>query len=479
MLGVLSIVAATFCLPAQPKHSFSDAHLKKILSQARVEAGKIKDESARLDFLVDLAASEAEVGNIEFALSEAERLEPLEKEVKHYSNCDSIYQVVSFAQIRAGDIDGAIRTVQRMENKISPVYALVGELAKNGYIDRALDLIATELGQPYFPRDKPQMLQELAVVTAQTGNSLRAHELFDRAEASAADLLQTAGARPGVFDLSLNIATSRRLCGDQESANRMFLESRQVALAVKDSSLQQQFLEELAAAAAKGGGFDLARQVFHQISNPGRKSQAGEEIVRAYLDNENYDTDAAVEVTSEILDFEERVMALTNVASMQARKGDKAAAQKTIALCLGLLKSVTYEWKTWRLTGLGSVEYELGDREQAAQLLEQAIASADRLPNVPDNLRSMSLTEISRIQGEFGNEAAALRTARMTNNTSDFAELARTEAEKGNANSALKWIANLKDPVQKGSSLLAVISGILDAREDLREHKSNANPHCK
>ncbi len=476
--AVLGSVAVILCFPTQSQNQFTDADIERILSEARIQANRIKDESNRLFVLASLAATEARLGNIQFALSEAGRLEQLTKVHEQFGLCDGIYLQVSRAQMRAGDIEGAIRTAQRMRDKVSTLYYVAEELAKERMIDRAVTLIS-QMEKPLFPRDKPKIFLELAVITAKNGDSGRANELFGRAESLSADLLRQAGAKPGVVDLSLDIAVSRQLCGDREAAKRMFLESRQVILGVKDESLQQLFLFELAAAAAKAGYFDLARQVFDQINDPGRKSQAGGSIVYAYLETGVYDTDSSLAIVSTFSDVEDRLEALIDIASMQVRKGDKVAARKTIEACQDLLKNASDYQKAWRTISLARLAYEMGDQGQGAQLSALAISLSDHLMTTPDHVRSEALHAIMTLQEEFGGDAGALQTARIDQETSFLEDLAEIEAHHGKTDLALRWVRKLKDPEQRARSLLGVVSGVLETQEDSREPKSVANPLCK
>jgi hypothetical protein len=379
--------------------------------------------------------------------------------------------------MRAGDIEGGIRTAQRIHDKLSTVYYLAEELAKERMVDRAVTLVG-QMKQSLFARDEPKIFLEMAVITAKNGDSGRANELFDRAESLSADLLRQAGAKPGVVDLPLDIAVSRQLCGDREAAKRMFLESRQVILGVKDESFQQGFLFKFTAAAAKAGYFDLAWQVFPQITDQMMKSGAGVDMVHAYLESGVYDFDAALDVASKISNPEENMMALIDIASMQARQGNGDAARKMIGQCQDTLRTVTDDWKIWRTIDLASLEYELGDREKGAQLLDEAAAHSGEFTIHSERQRSMALNAIIRTRAEFGDEAGALRAARIEPSASIFEDLAEIEARHGKTDLALRWVRKLKDPEQRARSLLGVVTGVLETQEDSREPKSAANPRC-
>jgi tetratricopeptide (TPR) repeat protein len=475
--AVFVAVAALLCLSARPENQLTNADLERIVSEARTQVNKIKYEPNHLILLENLASTEARLGNIQFALSEAERLEPIEKAPPNFGNCDWIYQSVSRAQMRAGDTEGAIQTAQRMQDKVSALYYLAEELANERMVDRAVTLVG-QMGKPLFPRDKPKIFLELAVITAKNGDGGRANELFDRAESLVADLQRQRGARPGFVDLSLDIAASRQLCGDRLAAVRMFRESRELILGIKDESLRDQFLAEFVRAAAKAGGLDLAREVSLKIEDPINKLEFGAVIIRGYLDNGVYDIEAAQAILSTIPRIEERAMALSDIASMQVRKGDKDSARKTIERCRELLKNVDDDWRIWTRISLARVEYELGDRDQGARLFDEAAALSNEFTIHRDRQRSMVLSEIVRIRAEFGDEVGALRTAWIEPDASFFEDIAETEAHRGNADLALRWVRKLKDPEVRARSLLGVVSGILDTQEDSREPKSVANPRC-
>jgi tetratricopeptide (TPR) repeat protein len=475
---LICMTSALLCVSAQPQKQLNDAELKRIVSEARIQTNLVKDDTSRLILLEYLAATEAAFGDIQGSLAEAERLAPLVKEPPMFGNCDDLYLSISGAQLRAGDLEGAMRTAQRANDKKSLAYSLAENFAKNGMTELAAE-VAEQQKQSPFPRDRTKIFLEIAVITAKLGDAKRAAELFDRAEAASADLLRVDGARPGVVDLALDVAVSRRLCGNPEAASRMFKESRQVILGVQDESRRQQFMFEFTSAAAKAGEFDLAREVFQEITDPMRKSQAGQGIVHGYLDNGINDSKTAFAIAAQIEDEQEHVSALTDIAMMQARSGDTAGSWKTIGMCEDLLTNITADWKMYSTIGLAAVAYELGDRKVGDGLCDKAISLSERLTIHPERNRTMALESIAEMREERGDFVGALRMAMLDSDARMLRELAETEAYKGNADSALKWIAKLKDPYHKASSLLAVVSGELGREQNTREPRNSAIPRCK
>jgi hypothetical protein len=223
----------------------------------------------------------------------------------------------------------------------------------------------------------------------------------------------------------------------------------------------------------------LAREVFQEITDPMRKSQAGQGIVHGYLDNGINDSKTAFAIAAQIEDEQEHVSALADIAMMQARSGDTAGSWKTIGMCEDLLTNITADWKMYSTIGLAAVAYELGDRKVGDGLCDKAISLSERLTIHPERNRTMALESIAEMREERGDFVGALRMAMLDSDARMLRELAETEAYKGNADSALKWIAKLKDPYHKASSLLAVVSGELGREQNTREPRNSAIPRCK
>jgi len=209
-----------------------------------------------------------------------------------------------------------------------------------------------------------------------------------------------------------------------------------------------------------------------------RSAQAGAAIVRAHLDNGLEDTDAAFAAASNIPLSEERISALALVASAQARKGQKEKAQSTIKACQNLIQDTSADYKPWGKLSLAAAEYELGHRAQAAQLCDQAIGLTGGFTIHPERERALLFLIAARLRASFGDETGALATVKRSGQTSLFDDVAQAEAEAGLKDSALKWIARLKDPEQKASALLGVVRGELD-RQQQAQLRENLYPRCK
>ncbi len=478
-IGLIGIAMFLLRPGVYSQDSGDPGFLKRILSEARTEAEKVKDEVSRDVLLENLAAAEAQVGDIPLAQSEAERLEQIVKAPPQYGDCDYLYEQIIRAQVWTGDSEAAYRTTQRITgSKDEAFYTMAVEMAKQGKLSEAISVI-NQTDRPDNVRRRAQVFRELAVAAAIKGDAAQAAMLFDRAESLSAQLRQEAGIQAATIELPLDLAASRRACGDVPAAARMFSEYRLVIGGIGDDSKRQQYMYVLAAAAAHGGDFDLAKQVLLQITDPMRKAQVGTALVLEYLADGIEDTDAAFSVASNIPSLEARVSSLASVASAQARKGDKNAARRTIDICQKLLKDASADFKPWGTLSIASAEYELADKTRAAELCDEAIILARRFTIHPERERLILLSNIARLRASFGDEDGALATARQAEGDSLIEDVAEVESEKGHAASALQWSEKLSNPKQKASALLGIVRGLLDKRQKLQEPRNASNPRCK
>jgi tetratricopeptide (TPR) repeat protein len=478
-IGLIVIVLSLLRSGIYSQGSGDPAFLTRILSEARTETEKVKDEVSRVVLLQNIAATEARVGNVSLAQSEAERLEPVVKTPPLYGDCNFIYEQIIRAQVRTGDSEAAYRTAQRITgSKDEAFYAIAQEMAKQGKFSGALSAI-NQTNRSGNVLRKAQVFRELAIIAVNTGGAAQAARLFDLAESLSAQLREEAGIQTATMQLPLDVAASRRECGDVPAATRMFSEYRLVIGGIGDDSKRQQYMYDLAAAAARGGDFDLAKQVFSQITDPMRKAQAGDAIVREYLADGVGDTGAALSVATVIPTLEARVNSLALVASAQARNGDKNAARQTIDICQKLLKETSDDFKPWGTLAIASAEYDLGDMTRAAELCDKAIVLAKRFTIHPERERLTLLSEIARLRASFGDEDGALATAMQAEGGSLIEDVAEVESEKGHAASALEWTEKLNNPEQKASALLAIVRGLLDKQEKSQEPRNASNPRCR
>jgi hypothetical protein len=473
--------AASLYIHTDARNPADTAVLRQVLSEARTQAEQVKDETSRLVLLENLAAAEARAGNIKLAQSEAERLEPIVKAPPNYGDCNYIYEQILRAQARAGDYDAALRTIQRISgiggSKDEGYYALAEELANQGKLDQVIGLIE-QTSRPDNVISRARVFLELAVASTKSGDTEHAAVLFDRAESLSAQLLHEAGVQSASVGVFLDVAARRRTCGSPGTARRMFSEAQQVIGRVTDDSKRQQYLCMLASAAARGGDFDLAKEIQVHITDPLQEAQAGVAIVDAYLAEPIPDTESGRTVALNIRMLEMRISSLNSVAAAQARKGERDAARKTLNASKRLLELVADDWKPWGTLGLASAEYELGDRTQAGHLCDETIELTSRFNIHPERQRALALNEVAGLRASFGDEAGALDTARHAERDSLFEDIAEVEAEKGQASSALKWTEKLKDPEQKAGALLGIARGLLDKQQSSLEHKNASYPNC-
>jgi len=238
-VGLAGILATLIVGSANAEDPADATFLRKVLSQARIQALGVRDKTYSITLLENLAAAEARVGNLRLAESEADRLEPVVKAPPHYGNCNHIFEEILRAQARLGDNNTAYRTIQRIAgNKDEAYYALAQELAKKGEFDQARAAVE-QTSRPDNVRRRAEVFLELATFSTRSGDLGRAASLFDQSESLSAKLLREAGVQAGTIELTLEVAARRRACGSAEAAARMFSESRLLIGGIADDSRRQ------------------------------------------------------------------------------------------------------------------------------------------------------------------------------------------------------------------------------------------------
>jgi tetratricopeptide (TPR) repeat protein len=234
-----------------------------------------------------------------------------------------------------------------------------------------------------------------------------------------------------------------------------------------------------AEAAAQAGDFDLSLRELHGTTDPMRRAQAVQGIVQGYLSDGVEDTTAALALASTISSVDDRVGMLASIASAQARRGDIAAAKRTVEECLKSLDQTSDSLRFWDTISLASTKYELGDRARAAELFDAAVKFAGRYKNHFESYEFYSLAVLVAERASLGDEQGALSTARGANDNALFGDIAEAEAEKGQADAALKWVEKLQDPFAKGNALMSLVRGILEKQDSDEEPKNAEYPRCK
>jgi tetratricopeptide (TPR) repeat protein len=203
------------------------------------------------------------------------------------------------------------------------------------------------------------------------------------------------------------------------------------------------------------------------------------------------DFKGALETAAAIEDEVTKADALREIAKLQAKAGDQAAARSTCVQALGVMSKIeAHSLKVEALVEIAKAQAEIGDRPASAKTLEQALQAASATYNFgPEahntaNARSESpqhrqrrdaLTEIAVVQARAGDIKSALKTAgTIKGNSSDFQgsalqKIAEAQAEAGDVRGALEWANTQTSPAAKSRALLGVAEGIL-----LRKEQKNA-----
>jgi tetratricopeptide (TPR) repeat protein len=317
---------------------------------------KSKSKSNQHQYLPDLAAAQAEIGDLEGALQAVESLGTW----KPFG-----LQAIAIAQARAGDTTGALKTaqgIQQQEPRARALLAVAGALAKAG--DRAAA--------------RPVLEEVLRIVDA-----------LQKENAARPGLALESGHVAQVGELQAGIALIQLRLGDARTARR-------TAFAIQSGHERARALLEIGVAEAAAGKRAEAREVLSLAAAVAESIRPSESPGLAWADESAKaailrshesakaatlrviaeqqakvgDVSEALRTVESIGTDQERETALGLIVPSQAAAGDVKGALRTLA------KIKEGWWKTSALEGLVQAQVQAGDERGALAVVAEQTSPA-------------------------------------------------------------------------------------------------------
>jgi tetratricopeptide (TPR) repeat protein len=169
-----------------------------------------------------------------------------------------------------------------------------------------------------------------------------------------------------------------------------------------------------------------------------------------------------------------KIPAILEIATAQAKQGDRAASQATFNKALEAVRAEVREsLKNETLARIALAQASAGDVKEAAQT---AAALDD------DRDKTLVLREIAVAHAELGDHAASRATFQQavrlasTRWPSALKEISAAQAKAGDVKSARETLSILSTPLQKSYALLGIAEGMLAKAEQQQGRKAVPSP---
>jgi tetratricopeptide (TPR) repeat protein len=460
------------------------SELQAVLLEFRDAAAALDEGPDKMHILRQIAAAQAEAGDVPEAAKTVTAITDARQEVKAWSD-------IWFARAMAGDDLGeslALQNTLRERNSLtaqdwSEVYEIVlqgmRKLIREGKISaarRAANAV------PELPDQFTPQMQFLYLLARQ---QLK-REDYSAARTTLRQLLNPAATIQNKYAhawLLMKIAGSQAEAGDGAAARATFRDALKVADTIQDSAhmeaakkaigkAQQEGESKIALAYAKLGDIRNALDTAAAIRRPEERSsvlvgiaeiQARAEDVQGALETasaiqqpakqasalveiaEIQATRGAMHSAREVAERlpldEEKSRALTAIAVGQAERGDLVAALETAAVIPGTGKAHV-------LRTIGDVQAKSGDRAAALDTWRKAATVA-----IQDS-RFEELTQILESQVKFGDvPGARMSAAAVPDNSHAQMKLVEVQAAAGDVRSAIETVSAIRDARDRALAL--------------------------
>jgi tetratricopeptide (TPR) repeat protein len=376
----------------------TDEHseIHDILRRTRTATNAIKDPYARGLQLERLAAVWAEADNVQEALNTVQAIPQVPKrQYQPMPEKDQARWAIIRIRAKVGDIKGALKVHAYMRDahpapRDWALTDIAAAMVKKGAADDAFRLVASI----QEPDHKAIALSKLAVAQAWTGNVAAAFE---------------------------------------------------TAATMTDERIRAEAIAGIAVAQSKAGDTDGAMRTVEMIRRTQEKDAALWDIALAQAVGGKFKE--AIATASGIEESWDKTNALLDIAEIQTKTGD-------ILEALVLAHSIPEQWeRSIGLQGLARVQIRIGNRNVAAETLQQAFQAARLEPDA--DLRGRALIECAIAQAVLGDVKGALQTADLLPNEEEPHETAkRLRALEGIA-IAQATAADVKGALRTKKSILA------------------------
>ncbi|NUQ60981.1 MAG: protein kinase [Pirellulales bacterium] len=416
---------------------------------------------------------------------------------------------IAASQAKSGFVDGAFRTVERVERESWRAFGLTEiatAQAKAGLTAEAQRTFYDALAAARQIKELPPLVGATGVVINRNGEAARRKKdiatsqaeagFFDDALATAEGIegfeavcqsalsnIAAAQAKARLFDKAL-VTAEKMLSGitalDQiataQAEAGLFGEAMATIGKIEDVPWRAPALSKVAAAQAKAGLKPIAQQTFDQAL--AAANNAKEAWVEAWLlrniavaqaqagfFDSALETVAHIEVASRTTVglIEIGAGALGEIAAEQAKAGMPAEAQKTFDKALAAGRRVEYcSSPTDVLADIAALEIQAGFTTRARTTLDEALTATEGIRDTVSG--ELRFEKIASTQAAAGLLDAALVTARRIQNISARASTLRkigaAQAAAGQPAAALSWAEKERDAFVRSLSYLGIFEGL-------------------
>lgn len=333
----------------------------------------------------------------------------------------SLLRVIASTRAKVGDINGALATAQNIKNHLYHRSESLGDIAleqaRAGDINGALGTIRSV----DYAGTRILALGNVALTQARAGDAKSAADTFAVAvsEARSIDDVET---RANVL---CGIALTLMEAGDFKLARDMLADALPVARDICDAYARAKIMSDIALAQVKAGDGQSARNVFDTalsaaqsvdiLAGPGGYPLSAAQITHnsaeqggvirgiALAQAKAGDFNGAFAVSKHIDYAPGRAMALCDIASTQAKIGDKQSARDTFAAALSIARDVERGvGQRVSLSAVASAKAKMGDVDDAITIV-QSIGSASVY-------RAEALHAIALAQARMGDKQSVQNT---------------------------------------------------------------------
>jgi len=534
---MLALALNTFLLAAEGPDL---AEIRKVFQQAITMASAIQEQNAKDKVLAEIAEAQAKAGDVNEALKTLAaipenpgRFSPkdrarfsialaqtkagdLEGALQTGKSCEqdfpdspstqqnkSALKEMAAVLARKGDFKGALNTATFIKNRLNKIGALTQiAVAQAKAADRAGGEStlqqAIKLAETFQAKDREEKSQAAVFIAAaqgRMGNPEKAIQTIATTPETSSDV------RVSKQTALKEIALAQMEGGDINGAFRtlqgqMFEVPILLEIAEVDKAASQKVISHAVEVAKSVRNLDeLGMAAMFQASDLAMvaraQARAGDlkealseaSLIDKLIDDQRQKTQPMGKDKVPIrfagpssLTFFCKIPALLEIATAQAKQGDRAASQATFNKALEAVRAEVdsrESLKSETLATIALAQASAGDVKEAAQT---AAALDD------DRQKALVLREIAVAHAELGDHAAAraafqqaIRLA-STRWPSALKEITAAQAKAGDVKSAGETLSILSSPLQKSYALLGIAEGMLAKAEQQQGRKAVPSP---
>ena len=420
------------------------AQIQAILNRALEAAADIEDPDKQANTLSSIAGLQARAGNTQAALATASAI------ANDWQRKNALMRIAS-GQADAGDPQGGRETAARIDNDMLRDQALAEmarRLAADGQMDEALEIADTMTSEAR----KAEALAFIAMARAGRKDWVGADYTFEQARQAAVAVDNDAEKVRALTQIAEMQHLARNAIGTVRT-----LDLAQATLEKMEPGLgRDNLLAELARIQARAGLVGEAFQTTEKIREERWQRWALMGIAEAQA--ESGDLQTASSTIGMIPDppgeeYSDKTFALSIVAQQQSNAGAFHEAIETVSRM-----PPGHSQRAHTLASIAFAQAWRGDTTDAQRTFRQALEETSLIEDAA--MREQATRIVAGLLARAGNTSDALQAARTIQieheRSNAFSVIAHSQARRGDAPGALRWIAELDSPLLRASALLAV-----------------------